>query len=250
MSGAVSGWIVPDWPAPPGVTAVCTTREGGVSRGPFASLNLAAHVDDDPAAVAANRQRLCDELGLERAPLWLNQVHGSAVVDAASPGEGIPTADASYTFAAGQACAVLTADCLPVLFAARDGSAVAAAHAGWRGLAAGVLEATLARLSLPADSVLAWLGPAISQAAFEVGDEVREAFVAADGAAAGAFLRNDAGRWQADLYALARLRLEAAGLTAVYGGGLCTHSDADRFFSYRRLPRCGRIASLIAIDRP
>ena len=239
-------WLSPEWPAPPGVTALTTIRPGGISRGPFASMNLAAHVGDDPEAVAANRRALRAALDLPAEPLWLNQVHGTGVVDAGNgAGEATPEADAAVSVVAGKACAVLTADCLPVLLAAKDGRAVAAAHAGWRGLAAGVLEAAVARLGVPPDTLLAWLGPAISQAAFEVGDEVRAAFVAADPEAAAAFLPNAAGRWQADLYALARRRLSAAGVAAVYGGGECTYDDSGRFYSYRREARCGRMASII-----
>jgi len=239
-------WLKPDWPAPPGVTALTTTRPGGVSRGPFAAMNLAAHVGDDPDAVTANRSAFRAALELPAEPLWLSQVHGTDVADAGNDtGDAVPEADASISLVAGRACAVLTADCLPVLLAARNGGAVAAAHAGWRGLAAGVLEAVVARLGVPPDTLIAWLGPAISQPAFEVGDEVRAAFVADDPEAAGAFLPNAAGRWQADLYALARRRLSAAGVGAVYGGGECTYGDAERFFSYRREARCGRMASII-----
>jgi len=211
-------------------------------------MNLAAHVDDDAEAVAANRRAFRAALDLPAEPLWLNQVHGTGVADVSTgTGSVAPEADASVSFAAGRACAVLTADCLPVLLAAKDGSAVAAAHAGWRGLVAGVLEATVERLGVLPETLLAWLGPAISQPAFEVGDEVRAAFVAADPDAGAAFLPNAAGRWQADLYALARRRLSAAGVGAVYGGGECTYRDADRFFSYRREARCGRMASIIFI---
>ena len=239
-------WVEPEWPAPQGVTALTTTRPGGVSRGSFASMNLAAHVGDDAGAVTANRQALRAALELPAEPLWLSQVHGTGVVDAGDgTGDAAPQADASISRVPGKACAVLTADCLPVLLASRDGGAVAAAHAGWRGLAAGVVEAVVARLGIPPDTLLAWLGPAISQPAFEVGDEVRAAFVADDPEAAAAFVPNAAGRWQADLYALARRRLSVAGVGAVYGGGECTYRDADRFFSYRREARCGRMASII-----
>ncbi len=240
----MDSWIRPDWPVD--VLAVTTTRAGGVSEGSRASLNLAAHVGDDPGHVDENRRRFRAALSLLREPAWLQQVHGTAVVDAA--GVDGSEADASFATEPGVVCAVLTADCLPVLFAARDGSAVAAAHAGWRGLAAGVLEATLDALPVRNRDVLAWFGPAISQAAFEVGDEVRARFVDERPESAAAFAANARGRWQADLYALARLRLEAAGVAGVYGGGLCTHGDAARFFSYRREPGCGRMASVIAIN--
>lgn len=236
-------WIRPDWPVD--VLAATTTRSGGVSQSGCASLNLARHVGDDPDSVAENRQRLRTGLALSREPAWLNQVHGTTVVDAGLSGGA--EADASFATEPGVVCAVLTADCLPVLFAARDGSAVAAAHAGWRGLADGVLEATLDALPVPNRELFAWLGPAISQPAFEVGGEVRERFVAERPEAAAAFVANARGRWQADLYALARLRLEAAGVREVYGGGFCTYGDAARFFSYRREPGCGRMASVIAI---
>jgi YfiH family protein len=217
-----------------------TTRLGGVSEGPFASLNLADHVGDDPAAVAANRRALATALALPGEPAWLEQVHGIAVADAAAgPGQ---QADASVATEAGAVCAVLTADCLPVLLAHSDGTAVAAAHAGWKGLAAGVLEATVLRLG--PGRITAWLGPAIGPAAFEVGDEVRAAFVDPDPGAAGCFRRVD-GSLHADLYALARRRLFAAGVAEVHGGGQCTFTEADRFYSYRREGRTGRLATLV-----
>ena len=240
-------WLRPDWPAPPGVVAASTTRTGGVSEGSFATLNLGAHVGDEPAAVAGNRRRLREALGLAAEPRWLEQVHGTTVVDAAGVGDDPPAADASFTTQPGVACAVLTADCLPVLFSTIDGTAVAAAHAGWRGLAAGVLECTIAAMPAPPDRLLAWLGPAISQPAFEVGSEVRDAFLAADEGAGTAFESNERGRYQADLYRLARRRLQRAGVAGVYGGGWCTHADAGRFFSYRRDGQCGRMATVIAI---
>ncbi|MGD2020962.1 MAG: peptidoglycan editing factor PgeF [Thiohalocapsa sp.] len=237
--------IVPDWPAPPQVRACSTTRLGGVSKGPYASLNLGQHVGDDAAAVAANRARLRSALDLPAEPLWLAQVHGceavSADVDAGAP----PAADAAVARRPGRVCAVLTADCLPVLLCACDGSVCAAVHAGWRGLQAGVIEAALGRLGLPAREVLAWLGPAIGPARFEVGPEVRAAFLAQDKGAAGAFRQGVGDRWLADLYALARRRLEAAGVASVSGGGLCTATDAERFFSYRRDGVTGRMATLI-----
>jgi YfiH family protein len=236
--------IIPDWPAPARVRAVCTTRDGGVSVAPYASLNLGDHVGDDPVAVSENRARLRRELRLEADPCWLSQVHGTCTVDAAAV-EGRCEADASFATAPGRVCAVLTADCLPVLFCDRAGTRVAAAHAGWRGLAGGVLEEAVARLGVPPGELLAWLGPAIGPNAFEVGAEVREVFLANDPAAARAFLPSPGGRWMADLYALARLRLARVGLTAVYGGDLCTWSDPRRFYSYRREGRTGRQASLV-----
>lgn len=240
-----ASWLIPDWPAPACVRAVSTTREGGVSVGPYASLNLGDHVGDDPRAVAENRARLGRLLGLAQEPAWLRQVHGTAVADARNaPAE----ADASVARAPGPACVVMTADCLPVLFCDRSGTRVAAAHAGWRGLAAGVLEATVAALGGEPEALLAWLGPAIGPASFEVGVEVREAFLAHDAHAAEAFRPSPGGRWLADLYALARLRLARAGLTAVYGGGLDTYADAARFYSFRRESTCGRMASLIWLE--
>ncbi len=247
--GAAFEVIAPDWPAPPAVRAAFTLRMGGVSAAPFDSLNVGAHVGDAGAAVTENRRRVRAQLRLPAEPLWLEQVHGIEVadLDAACGGASAPhlTADAAIARRAGSVCAIQVADCMPVLFAARDGCAVAAAHAGWRGLVAGVLEATLARLAVAPAGVIAWLGPAIGAAHFEVGGEVRAAFLAHDAAAAAAFTANTRGRWQCDLNALARRRLSAAGVTAVFGGGWCTYSDPLRFFSYRRAGRCGRMAALI-----
>lgn len=233
----------PDWPAPGNVRAFTTIRAGGESSGTFASLNLADHVGDLPARVAANRRRLTESLALPAEPCWLEQVHGTRIADLDRPWSG--AADGATTARVGQVCAVMTADCLPVLCADREGRQVGIAHAGWRGLAAGVLEALIAAMPAPPDRLLAWLGPAIGPDAFEVGPEVRDAFLAANGEAAASFRRNARGRWQADLYALARLRLRAAGLTSVHGGALCTYSDSERFFSHRREAPCGRMATLI-----
>lgn len=245
MSLSLGDLLIPDWPAPARVRACVTTRAGGVSPAPFAALNLGDHVGDEPAAVAENRRRLQALLGCRAA--WLSQVHGVSVVEA-DPSQ-VAEADACWSATPGVACTSMTADCLPVLFCDRDGTRVAAAHAGWRGLAAGVLEATVAALGCPADQVLAWLGPAIGPQAFEVGAEVREAFVAQHAEAAAAFVPSaSAGRYMADLYRLARLRLAAVGVTTVYGGGLCTFTDAERFYSYRRAPRTGRQASLIWLE--
>lgn len=232
--------ILPNWPAPPTVRAGTTTRRGGVSVGPYASLNLGDHVGDEPAAVAENRARLRRELLLPAEPLWLSQVHGVAVAE----GQG-SCADASVAFGPGTVCTVLTADCLPLLLCDRVGSRVAAVHAGWRGLLAGVIEAAVARLDSPSGELLAWLGPAIGPQAFEVGEEVRAAFAAEEAATAAAFRPSPAGRWLADIYALARRRLARCGVSAVYGGDLCTWSDATRFYSYRRDGVTGRMASLI-----
>jgi len=239
-------WIVPDWPAPEQVGALVTTRAGGVSRAPYTGLNLGGHVGDDPASVAQNRAILRAALPAE--PVWLKQVHGGAVFDA-DGGNASTEADASMTRQAGRVCAVLTADCLPVLFCDHDGSVVAAAHAGWRGLVGGVLEATVAAMQVPADSVMAWLGPAIGVQAFEVGDEVREAFVAMQPHASAAFVAQRRGKWLADIYALARLRLQRIGVNHIYGGGTCTYSEAARFYSYRRDGATGRMASLIWLQR-
>jgi len=245
--GAAFEVIAPDWPAPPGVRAAFTLRMGGVSAAPFDSLNVGAHVGDADAAVTENRRRVRAQLRLPAEPLWLEQVHGIEVADLDAARGGAPhlTADAAIARRAASVCAIQVADCMPVLFAARDGCAVAAAHAGWRGLAAGVLEATLARLAVAPSGLIAWLGPAIGAAHFEVGGEVRAAFLAHDAAAAAAFTVNTRGRWQCDLNALVRRRLSAAGVTAVFGGGRCTYSDPLRFFSYRRAGRCGRMAALI-----
>ena len=231
----------PGWPAPAPVRALTTTRAGGVSRPPWNAFNLATHVGDTPQHVAANRAALRRRFDLPADPVWLQQVHGARVVEAGAAAE----ADAVWSRTPGQVCAVLTADCLPVLLCDRAGDCVAAAHAGWRGLAAGVLEATVAALPADAADLMAWLGPAIGPDAFEVGDEVREAFVTADARAGAAFRPAGDGRWLADLYGLARLRLAAAGVTRVFGGGLCTFTDRDRFYSYRRDGVTGRMASLI-----
>ncbi|WP_165668119.1 peptidoglycan editing factor PgeF [Metapseudomonas otitidis] len=237
----MTGWLTPDWPAPARVRACVTTRADGVSLPPYDSFNLGDHVDDDPAAVASNRLKLTTTLGCQ--PAWLSQVHGIRVVEA-DPTR-VETADASWSQAPGIASLVMTADCLPALFCNRDGTRVAAAHAGWRGLANGVLEATLDALATPADQILVWLGPAIGPDAFEVGPEVREAFIAQHAEADTAFRPSaNAGRYLADIYALARIRLAARGITAVYGGGFCTVSD-PRFYSYRRASRTGRFASLV-----
>jgi len=234
-------WLTPQWPAPARVKSCVTTRTGGVSAPPFDSCNLGDHVGDDPQAVLKNRQRLVSLLGCK--PAWLQQVHGTAVVEAL-PGQ-VAQADASWTATPGVACAIMTADCLPALFCDRAGTRVAAAHAGWRGLAGGVLESTLDALALPAEQVLVWLGPAIGAQAFEVGAEVREAFVAQHAQAAEAFRpSHNAGKFIADIYQLARIRLAARGVEAVYGGDFCTFND-PRFYSYRRAAQTGRFASLI-----
>lgn len=234
----------PDWPAPPRVRALITTRQGGVSQPPFDSLNFGNHVGDAPKAVATNRARLIAHSGVPVR--FLTQVHGVKVVDAARC-EDEETADAAFVHQPGLAACILTADCLPVLFCTQDGTEVAAAHAGWRGLCAGVLEATLATFSAPPQAVMAWLGPCIGKAAFEVGEAVFTAFVSADEGAHTAFSPSRPGHWQADLQALAKRRLLRAGVTAVFGAPRCTYRDAASFFSYRREGQTGRMASLIWI---
>jgi YfiH family protein len=307
MSNSVDGahdperleFIYPQWSVSPRVHACTTTRVGGVSTGPYAGLNLATHVGDDPGQVAANRQRLVAALNLPAKPLWLEQVHGTEVLvidgqtmtaeqapscsgmGAAasvfadeqvgfSNGAGkahkhqmmenaerdfrdteiaqAPCADASLTHEPGHVCAVLTADCLPVLLCERHGRAVAAAHAGWRGLLAGVIERTVEGLAQSPENIAAWLGPAIGPRAFEVGPEVREAFLARDAAAAAAFKPSLGGAWLADLYSLARQRLAQVGVNAISGGDFCTFSDPARFYSYRLDGRTGRMASLIWLE--
>ena len=245
----IPAWIVPDWPAPPGVGAASTLRAGGISPPPWTSLNLAEHVGDDPARVAGNRELLARALGLPAAPAWLEQVHGRDVLRldrAELPATRI--ADGAVTARTGRVLAVLTADCLPVLFCRADGTGVGVAHAGWRGLAAGVLEATVAAMEARPEQLLAWIGPGIGAAAYEVGDEVRAACLAADVAAGEYFARGRTGHWQFDLAGLARRRLVALGLAGVHGGRWCTHSDPERFFSHRRdggdRPT-GRMATLI-----
>ena len=271
----VNEWAViePRWPAPARVRAAFPLRGGGVSAAPYDSLNLGVHVGDELAAVRENRRLVRERLGLPGEPVWLQQVHGVGVLevgagDARAVGPALggaasgrvlagaagsddvaqPEADAAVTRTAGRVCAIQVADCMPVLFAARDGSAVGAAHAGWRGLAGGVLEQTIAKLGVPAAQLLAWLGPTISQKNFEVGEDVRRAFTKDDAGAASAFEANSRGRWQCDLYALARRRLAALGVSDVSGGGWCTYDDASRFFSFRRDGQCGRMAALIWME--
>ncbi|MDF2182322.1 peptidoglycan editing factor PgeF [Neptuniibacter sp. CAU 1671] len=240
-------FILPDWDAPTHIKALTTTRAGGVSESPYAGLNLGDHVDDQPTSVAQNRSDLIQTLGLTRSPQWLNQVHGVDVVKAADNG-AVPQADACWTDEACLACIVMTADCLPVFFTNADGSKVAVAHAGWRGLQQGVLEATL-KIFSPGDRVLAWLGPAIGPDAFEVGAEVREAFVGLGDQFAEGFSEQDQhGKYLADLYHLARLKLTQAGVEHVFGGQYCTYNDPERFYSYRRDGQTGRMASLIWIE--
>jgi polyphenol oxidase len=237
-------WIEPDWPAPPRVRALVTTRSGGVSSGPYASLNLGTRVGDDARAVHENRARLRAVLPSE--PKWLQQVHGSDVVQA-ERAEAEPRADAAFTNAPDVVCAVQIADCLPVLLCNRAGTSVAAAHAGWRGLSAGVLERAVAALPGAPGDLIAWLGPAIGPRKFEVRGDVLAAFIRSDADAAAAFEPLREGKWLADLYALARLGLRRAGVSAIFGGGLCTFGDQQRFFSHRRDRVTGRHAACIWI---
>lgn len=240
--------IRPEWPAPARVRALCTGRRGGVSRDAWASLNLGMRSGDDPAAVSANRRSLVTALQLPSEPAWLNQVHGMQVMALPLPGPE-PVADASYAISPGLVCVVLTADCLPVLFCDEAATVVAAAHAGWRGLAGGVIEATVASMPVPPQRLMAWLGPAIGPEAFEVGSDVHAAFVSHDAQAAVAFRPGGReGHWHADLFQLARQRLAALGVTQVFGGGVSTHADAQRFFSHRRDRVTGRQAALIWIE--
>ena len=259
--------IIPDWPAPANVRALQTTRDGGVSVGAYATLNLGDHVGDDPVAVARNRALLRATLPAD--PVWLKQVHGDIVADADRT-VGVPDADAAVARQPGKVCAVMTADCLPLLLCDEAGTVVAAAHAGWRGLAGGVVEATVKAMNVAPEQLLVWLGPAIGPQAFEVGEEVRQAFMAHDPQAAKAFVpcvgralaqrvglkadlqscsagdaESGVQKWLADIYLLARQRLAHLGVKRVYGGGLCTYTDTERFYSYRRDQATGRMASLI-----
>jgi len=248
---SLADWIVPDWPAPPRVRAFVTTRAGGVSAGEHASLNLGASCGDDPGNVARNRAIVRAQLPGD--PFFLAQVHGAHVatpgtVPGDSPRGLSPKADAAATQKPGTVCVVLTADCMPVFFSNADGSKVGVAHAGWRGMAAGVLENTVAAIGGEAGGVIAWMGPAIGPDAFEVGPEVREAFMAADSGADTAFRPHKPGKYMADLYALARRRLAKAGLREIHGGGFCTYHEPGRFFSYRRVQKSGRMGAFIWIE--
>lgn len=235
------------WPAPKNVRAVTTTRAGGASAGTYESFNLADHVGDDPEAVRKNRALLRGALKLPSEPVWMKQVHGVNVVNAAQTNAGV-TADGTWTDQRGVVCAVLTADCLPVFVCDKSGTKVALLHAGWRGLAAGVIEAGVRALAVPGDELLAYLGPAIGPGSYEVGDDVREVFERQDPAAALAFLPHGGGRWFADLYELAQLRLRALGVSEVGFDDRCSYRERDQFFSYRRDGVCGRMASLIWLD--
>ncbi len=259
------GWLWADWPLAGRVCAGVSTRTGGVSAPPWGSLNLGLHVSDRPEHVQENRRRLAAALALPAEPAWLRQVHGTAVAQLQPPpGAGVADrvagapaavdpieADAAVACQPGVVCAVLTADCLSVVLADLDARCVGVAHAGWRGLAAGVIETTIEALAVTPARLVAWLGPAISQGCFEVGEEVRTAFLAHDPGAASAFIANARGRWQADLAGLARRRLAAAGVPAVYGGGLCTFTEGARFHSHRRDGAAsGRMATLAWLPAP
>jgi polyphenol oxidase len=242
-------WILPDWPAPPKVRALSTQRSGGVSVAPFASLNLGTHVGDSAEAVGENRRRLRTAARLPAEPVWLSQQHGTNVLDLDGAHDAAAGADASFTRRPGRVCAILTADCMPLLLASDSGAGVAAAHAGWRGLAAGVIEATVRALALPPHSLLAWLGPGIGPTHFEIGAEVREELLRPDPQAEEAFEPNARGRYMANLSVLARRRLERLGIARVYGGDACTYTAPGDYFSYRRDGRTGRQATLIWLEK-
>jgi len=241
-------FIYPDWPAPENVNAVMTTRHGGVSQIPFDTMNLGAHVGDVPEDVAQNRMLLSQSLELPNYPLWLNQVHGTEIANHTKNQAG-DDADAIVSRKSAEVCSIMTADCLPVLFCTISGDVIAAAHAGWRGLQSGILEKCVSEMGCNTDQILAWLGAAIGPSAFEVGDEVRDAFLSVHKESALAFVLKDGtkGKWLADIYQLARMHLGKAGVSSgnIYGGGFCTYSDESRFYSYRREARTGRMASLI-----
>ena len=248
MTLSNTSYFIPDWPAPPRVGSRITTRNGGVSQDEFSSFNLGRHVGDDPQAVAANRQQLRDFL--PDAPVWLEQIHGIQVINAAecSVSRPTPQADAAFTRQSGTICVVMTADCLPVLFCDDAGTVVAAAHAGWRGLLAGVLEETIRAMHVPGRQLMAYLGPAIGPQSFEVGEEVRAAYISADLKSAAAFKPSVPGKWLADIYLLARQRLNDQGVERIFGGEFCTVRQSDRFFSYRRDGQTGRMASMIWLE--
>src|ERR1019366_8466827 len=237
--------IIPDWPAPKQERTLQTTRLGGVSSTPYDSLNLGDHVGDAPLAVERNRILLNTLLPSE--PVWLEQAHGTLVAHA-DHASCLPQADACIARHRAAVCVVMTADCLPILLCDKQGSVVGAAHAGWKGLAAGVIEATVQAMNVAPQNLMAWLGPAISQDAFEVGDEVRAAFIAAQAQALVAFIPGQHGKWLADLSALARLRLNALGITQIYGGDYCTYREREHFFSYRRDGATGRMGTFIWLD--
>jgi YfiH family protein len=237
--------IIPDWPAPPNVRSLQTTRHGGISAAPYDTLNLGDHVDDNPLAVARNREFLNRLLPTE--PVWLEQVHGTIVANA-DHASCRPRADACIARRRNSVCVVMTADCLPVLLCDEMGTVVGAAHAGWRGLCDGVIESTVLAMGVPPLSLMAWMGPAISREHFEVGGEVRDAFIKVQPQAASAFVGGEHDKWHADLYALARLRLEALGISRIYGGNHCTYRERERFFSYRRDGATGRMGTFVWLE--
>jgi copper oxidase (laccase) domain-containing protein len=268
MPSGYKHWLIPDWPAPANIRAATTLRTGGVSCGAYASLNPAMHVGDDAGSVKQNRQLIKEMLGLPGDPVWLDQIHSNRAVPAIAT-EALQQADASYTAEAGVVCAVMTADCLPLLICTADGSRVAAIHAGWRGLLAGVIGNTLTAMKIPLNppfskgeaantepnpplckrgargDFLVWLGPAIGPDCFEVGAEVRDAFTEKSAAFAAAFKQQSNGKWLADIYQLARIDLAMLGIDKVYGGNFCTVTEHERFYSYRRDKQTGRMATLI-----
>jgi hypothetical protein len=236
--------IIPDWPAPSHIHACTTIRSGGRSLTPYHSFNLADHVGDNEQHVQANRQLLRNKLDLPNEPIWLEQTHSTIVLPAAKSDDR--KADASFTDQPGQVCVVMTADCLPVLLCNRQGTYVAAIHAGWRGLANGVIENTVKAINLPPSDILVWLGPAIGPAVYELGQEVLDCFVEDNPEARHSFVPSSkSGHWLGNLYSLARLRLKKLNIHAIYGGDYCTYTDKERFFSYRRDGSTGRMASLI-----
>ncbi len=243
----VPGFIRPDWPAPHDIHALVTLRTGGYSSGPYASFNLAAHTDDDADAVRKNRKLLRERFRLPAEPAWLQQVHGNRIIKAGSNTVGVE-ADGAWTDAAGQVCVVLTADCLPVLICDPHGSSVAAAHAGWRGLHAGVITNAVTALETAPAELMVWLGPAIGPQAFEVGAEVMRAFTASNSENAAAFEQRDEQHWLCDIYQLARIELASLGVRSIFGGDYCTYTQIEQFYSYRRDGSTGRMASLIWLD--
>ena len=239
-------YLQPDWPAPSTVKAFTTTRSRGNSLAPYNNFNLGTHVGDDPTAVDRNRQQLLSDLGLPSAPIWIKQVHGINAISLNTPHDGEPTADASYTHQTNQVCAVLTADCLPILLCNHQGTAVAAIHAGWRGLLAGIIDSTLSAMQLPGRELYAWLGPAIGPQAFEVNGEIVDSYIQRDPHNQAAF-HKEGSRWMGNLYQLATNNFAQCGVTQVYGGKLCTYNDEARFYSYRRDNITGRMATIIWI---
>jgi YfiH family protein len=241
------GFITPDWPSPRNVRALTTLRTGGVSQGAYQSFNLAVHTEDDPVRVEQNRQLLKRYHHLPRNPMWLSQVHSDHVIcidDIPAEAE-TPVADGAWSKQPGHVCAVMTADCLPVLLCNKQGTRVAAVHAGWRGLASGIVTEGVRVMQEPAEQLLVWLGPAIGPTAFEVGSDVVQAFTDKDARNVKAFKQVDNSHWLCNIYHLARNELNALGLTAIYGGDLCTYEEAERFYSFRRDGKTGRMASLI-----